>query len=330
VSPRFESRYSLDALVSVVADVARAANPARPESVTQSVYDAARAKAGHKDAPTGKQSAARLGMSWPDALAFALDPERRSTEIALGRRLGSEEAPWIDELAVRSALRTVALRLGKKTLRPAEYRAERERMLAAARRSTRHRLELELPTEGQIERVAGDWERALELAGLAPRVRRENERGVSIVDALELALEAHGALATSHELPIFARANRIALEKIRRPWREYLTELRERRDEWGKWTPSSPPAWRVRPDYRVPVPLPPDLPRIGRREWTREECLDALVLLLAERPGERLTLRGYQEASAGRRDLPSLSALQRQGKFSEMVAEARGLQASSG
>lgn len=324
--PRFTSRYDLRGLVDVVAEVARVADSRQPERVTQAQWDAARASAGHADAPAARQVATRLTMGWVEVLALALDG--RDIDKALGSHLSEDDDPYLTHDAddVRAALRVVALRLGKRTLTPRAYADERAQMLTAARRRWRHRADPALPSVSQVEHIAGSWDAALALAGLGPRPPQERSEGLPIVDALELALEAHGALLTKPELGRFAAANNLSVARHKRgkPWGDYLAELRTRRADWGKWTPPAPPLFGTRPDYSVAVPLPPDAPRRRKRRWTRAECVAALAALLAELPPRtRLTLRRYQQEAVGRRDLPHLASLQRHGGFSEVVAEAR-------
>lgn len=329
-SPRFRSRYDLRGLVDVVAAVARASSPETPEGVSQRAYDAARKAAGFGDAPTAKQTAARIGIPWKEALALALDPAR-SVDSVLGAREGEDDKPWLTSKDVCAALRIVARRLGKKTLKPVEYRLERKRMLDAAKRSYRHLSELSLPTEGQIERTVGSWDEALVAAGLAPRPRATAGTGVPIVAALELFLETFGYLPSVSQLEGFARAQGIPLAKRRRPYADYIAELAAERAEWGKWTPAGP-LRGAKPKLGAPVPglaaLLARFPDVQKRKksWTHEECVAALVGLLTERPSDkRLTEDAYQEASRERADLPSLSSLQRgaRGGFNELMQAAR-------
>ena len=57
------------------------------------------------------------------------------------------------------------------------------------------------PTEGQIVRVAGDWDRALKLAGLNPRSKASGPKaGLPPAEVLELCLDEFGALPTVHEI----------------------------------------------------------------------------------------------------------------------------------
>jgi hypothetical protein len=324
-SARFQSRYDIRTLVDVAHAVARQANSTAPEQVTQKQWDAARAKAGYPGAPSARQVAVRLKLSWAEVLALALGGG--DVDKALGRRFGEDEDPYLDGDDVRTALRTVALRLNKSRLTAAQYVAERERILA--RRSPGS--EFYLPNRNQVERIAGSWDEALAIAGLGPKPRQAQRSGLAIVDALELVLEAHGCLPTRPELDRFVSANGLALARRDKPWAHYLAELRRRRSEWGRWTPASPPALELRPDYTTPVRLPADLPKRQKRGWAREECIAALVSLLNELPAKtRLTMRIYQTSANGRRDLPGLHALQRHAPFSEMVAEARKMRAADG
>lgn len=331
-SPRFRSRYDLRGLVSVVAVVARTIEPKAPEKVSQRHYDTARGVAGHPDAPTAKQTAARLGMPWKEVLALALDPTR-SVDSVLGKKEGEEDQPWLTSEDVRAALRIVARRLGKQTLKPVEYREERRLMLGRARRSYQHRAELSLPTEGQIERITGSWDEALEIAGLKSRPLSGGGTGVPIVAVLELFLETFGYLPGVSQLEGFARVQGVPLVKRERgkPYADYIAELTVERAEWGKWTPAKPLSG-AKPKLDAPVPgLTALLTRFPdaqkrRKRWTPEECIEALARLLTEWPNDRrLTEDAYQEASRSRDDLPSLSSLQRRGgaTFGELVREAR-------
>ncbi|HLH13824.1 MAG TPA: hypothetical protein VKV16_03470 [Solirubrobacteraceae bacterium] len=320
---RITSSWDLRTLLDAVAAVARAANPEEPHLTRQVDYDAARASAGYPDVPTGKQTAQRFGLAWRELLVLALD-ESRDRDKAVGYLAAEPEDDSLDESGVRLALRTIALRLGKRTLTGLEYRRERAEMLAAASLH-RHPIELSLPSEWQILRAAGSWDAALEIAGFERGPAPRAPKGLALVDALELALEAIGCLPTRNELERFAAANRLSIAKGRRGYAKELAELRARRADWGKWTPQAPPPPGQRPDWRVQVELPGNVPLVERRkrEWTRDECIAAIRRLLAELGSERLTQRVYQQKAAGRRDLPALPSVQRHGRFIELVAEAR-------
>lgn len=321
---RFQPRQDLRTLAEVVAEVARAVDPDAPARVLQREWDAARANVGYPDVPRAAQIARRFQLPWAELLELVL--QGHNLDQSIGRLYGEEDDPLLGEAAIRTALKTVALRLGKKTLRPAEYREERQRMLDKARLSWLHGVEPVVPSEGQVIRVAGSWDQALEIAGLALRPPDPGgQKGMAIVDALELCLETFGCLPTSHELERFGKTNGISLARRNERWGFYLTALRQRRQDWGRWTPASPPPLNQRPDYTKPVPglAVAEPPRRRKMRWTKQECVDALVRLMVERPGQKLTQRAYQSASRGRDDLPSLSSLQEHDSFSALVAAAR-------
>lgn len=327
---RYLPRYDLRSLIEVVAAVARTADPARPQTVSQRAYDAARVKSGYPQAPPAQRTAARFNLPWRELLALALD-EKKGHDWAIGKRYGEEERPELTEEAVRAALRTIALRLDQRTLTPADYSGEREKMRAKARLSWRYDRDPRLPSEGQIVWVAGSWDAALAIAGLELRPPDPGgAKGLSRAEVLDLALDATGCLLTSHELNTFAAANGLSLEKWKKgttSWADELTALREMRAEWGKWTPAAPPPKEHRPDYSIPSSwLGRDAgPRRRKQRWTRDECVVAIRQVMAENPGRSLTLHAYQRAASGRLELPAVLAIQRWAPWSEMVAEARAL-----
>lgn len=107
-------------------------------------------------------------MAWPDLLhaLFGGDVVR-----FLGRQRGMAADRDLTAEHIGHALRLIATRLGVRTLRPGQYEAARSDLLAAGARRHRHGQRISLPTAGQIERVAGNRDRALGLAALQPRTR---------------------------------------------------------------------------------------------------------------------------------------------------------------
>jgi hypothetical protein len=320
---RFQSRYDLRGLVDVAAEVARVAAPARPEKVTQDAYDAARARAGYPDAPSARQTASRLRIPWAEVLNLAFDG--RDVTRALGALFGERPERALGPDAIRGALRVVALRLKTESLSLDEYTSEWARMLLRTRRPWLHRSTLDLPKATRISHSAGGWTTALRIADLNPSTRTR-PTGITIVDCLELALEAHGALPSDWETRCFAIANNLSVARFEKskPWSACLSELRTRRDESGKWTPPGPPAKAIRPDFTRPVSLPEGLPQRGKKVWTRTECVAALARVLGELPSNELfTSTVYRLLARGHPDLPALRTIHRRGRFREMVAEAR-------
>jgi hypothetical protein len=183
---RFGSDHHPLELYGVVRDVALTAAPDDPTSVSQSIWDGARANAGHEDAPTARAICARLAdgagrpFPWRQLLELVFD-EARDIERTHALRMRSVADEYMSEDDVYYALRRVALlELGQSSLKPGEYERERERLLAQARRRRNGAFELLvtlLPTVGQVERIAEDWDSALILAELEPRQAQTPDDG---------------------------------------------------------------------------------------------------------------------------------------------------------
>lgn len=95
-------------------------------------------------------------------------------------------------------LRLVASNLDVRTLTPAQYRAERSRLLAADASRWRHGGQLRLPNEHQLATAAGGWQRALRLAGLSGGQGRGGPRSAkpgSIIELIERCFAFHGCRA---------------------------------------------------------------------------------------------------------------------------------------
>lgn len=145
-----------------------------PAKLTQAQVDEALAQLGVKGALTAEGIRRRFDLPWQKLLRVLA-----THEGDLGRAVGladrrKHRVPEDEEIAF--ALQTVAARLGLPTLRPEDYRAERQRLVEADRRAHKHGgdLEQQLPTVEQIETAAKTdsepgWPRALRIAGLGER-----------------------------------------------------------------------------------------------------------------------------------------------------------------
>jgi len=208
-------------LLQRVGEVARAANPAEPETVTQREFDAARDRDERfADVPVARDVARKLGRPWPEVAVLAQEPVT-TQERRLSKKQGEAHQDWLSPEHVAAVLGIVAARLGATTVTSAEYSAERERMLAENRR----RGPLLLPTVEQIQHAmrreihgnprrgtprAGTWDGALKLAGLETSPKRKQKVvGTKQVDLLDRAYDAFGTQLTSDEIVVFAKANGI-------------------------------------------------------------------------------------------------------------------------
>ena len=106
-----------------------------------------------------------------------------------------------------------------------------------------------LPTVGQIERIAGDWDAALALAELEPRrtatKNRHADESVPIAEVLDrFADEADGWFCRRRQLLQYARDRKIVMASraFGSGWEDYIAEATARREARGALTRGLPPA----------------------------------------------------------------------------------------
>jgi hypothetical protein len=269
------SPYSRFELFVAVGDVLRAANPTDPATVTTRAFDKERAAAGHPRCPTAKVICyERLKLAWPELKAIALDP-KRDIAITVARRFQAVGAGRNLSLAeVVLALRTVAMRLRRRTLARPEYKLERERMIRADRRAYRHGGVVTLPTADQVTRVAGSWAEALAAAGLEESTGRALQ-SVPIEEMLDLHFKKHGFVISADSLGPFAAAEGLRVQhRGARRWSEIVEAWRSGHAERGFIIPPRPKRVR-RISYGPPVAW--ELTDRSKVKWTDDELVDVLV-----------------------------------------------------
>jgi hypothetical protein len=323
-TPFESSPYEDSELLTVVSDVARQLKIEVPAKLTQVLFDAHRADAGHPLAPTAKRICARLRGSWDDVRRRAFDPTTDASVLA-GRRRGSSERPCSLEEAA-AALALVARRLGVSCVSKRVYVQERNAVLNADKKRWLHGGRVWLPTEGQML-FGRTWAEIETAAGLehssGKKITPPDVRTQNVLDLIELALETKGALPSKRDLEAFAAASgrQCPRYKMRHP--EYIELLRKRRKESGLPTPDRMLAQAERPDFSV-VPEEVVLVSLRNGVWSRDACVAAFVRALDEANGE-LTQRAYQALSVGRRDLPAAARFEQYGGFGVIRDEARAL-----
>jgi len=329
---RFTSKYDERGLVAVVREVAAHCQPDDPEGVSTRAFDAARAGAGHPDLPTAKQISSRLKRPWAQVLRLAGKPDM-NVALALSRRLGRRsetEDPWMNEELGVAGLRIVASRLQTETLRPSEYVAERNAIVAADGRRHRHGQDLRLPTEGQIVRIFGDWDAGLERAGLQPRPERpakeQDAKGVPIAEAIDRCIEKYDVLPTASEVELFARGEGFPLAR-ERPYSRDLEAVGASRASRGLSTPDGYPPTKERPDYLNPVLQTAAKPGEQRMKnvWQDDEVVESMIRFLDwldEYPGVRATEDRYRAFAHGRAGVASATTVGRCGGHNRNLATA--------
>jgi hypothetical protein len=322
LATRYTSRYRDDELPDVVAAVARVAAPDDPLGVSTRRWDAHRAAAGHPDAPSARQITTRLNragrnvLSWPRIvrLAFATRDEQRQSLVSAARR---PEQPHLGVAHVDAALRLAARFVSGETVYPDEYEVACERALAELPAGPRREgLAAQLPTVGQIERIArnhraehktastlSDWDYALTLAGLPPRPAvqdpaRGKRKAMEVVEMLDLFARLAGLVPTYEQARTFAIKHKLALRDVPYgDWGAIVERYKRELADAGRPVPEGPFAHR-RLRVEVPDGALDGLPRRhgrGQYEKNPDLALDKLQEYLDSLPaGQRPTLRHYR------------------------------------
>jgi hypothetical protein len=348
IAGRFRSAFPTLELYGIVRAVAEVARSQTPTLVTEAAWDAARAAAGYSDAPSARAICMRLAdadgqpFPWRELLELVFD-ETRDIELTHALRTWRVEADdSLDGDDVYYALRRVAIgELEQQSLKPDEYRRERERLIASASRRRSDSVELvaqTLPTVGQIERIAGDWDKALALAELEPRQTptkngHANE-SVPIAEVLDrFADEADGWFCRRAQLLQYARERKIVMAARAQGsrWEDYIAEAAARRKARGALTRGLPPigTW---PSYgRMGEEASSDSVQEATGEtvkpayyWTLERCVEAARKYHDDptAPGNPSQAR-YRAWAVGRPDAPSPSAFARYGGWKVVSKLAR-------
>jgi hypothetical protein len=333
---RFTSPYDARGLPDAVRAIALHCRPDAPQTVSQREFDRARPEVPeHARAPSARQICSRLGVSWCPLLSALFEPSRDVGKfVSHKQRTGTDHQ--LSEHQIRLALRVVAARLDVPTLRPAQYDTARQQLLAANRRR-RHRGNAPiLPTVNQLERAAGDWDHALQLAGLQarpPAAGTGSHRSVvSYHEAIRRFLETQGAMPTSTQLERFASAQSFPLP--RRPpggHQQAMLDVQARFLSEGRWAPATYPPKNRRPRYDFEFARVKQAGEVRRsKRRTKEECVAAVIAYLEQLgPGEKVSQKRYGAWAVGTPH-PAPSAFGRHGGWTAVLTEARAQRRAAG
>lgn len=337
---------TLYAILRAVAEAAVADRPtADPRKVTVRQWRDARhlceADFGHIPLPQEiRRQLAKLNgelLPFPELLAVVFD-EQRDT-VHFHTKMQAEE-PLSEAMSVRHvwyALRYVARSLDPEgvvraeiTLLPGQYERRRRELIAADLRRWKHggHLASRLPTFRQIAHYTGTWDRALDMAELAPRPKTANpsRRSVSIAEAIVAFYERVGVLPTYKKLYRYAADYGFSLEGLRgrryQPFLEQgiaLIRIRELPE---------PPDYEQTKRLRLTWPLPEAPPQSaaprGVHEHTLPQAVRAVIAYVATLgTGEAATQAGWRRHATGNPDIPSYHALARFGGLGVLVERAR-------
>jgi hypothetical protein len=333
---RFTAPYDARGLPDAVRAIALHCRPDAPQTVSQREFDRARSEVPeHARAPSARQICSRLGVSWRPLLSALFEPSRDVGKfVSHKQRTGTDH--HLSEHQIRLALRVVAARLDVPTLRPAQYDTARQQLLAANRRRRHRGNAPPLPTANQLERAAGDWDHALQLAGLQarpPAAGTGSHRSVvSYHEAIRRFLETQGAMPTSYPARALRQRSGISASAKTVRWTPAGHARRAGQVSLGgRWAPATYPPKNRRPRYDfefAQVKQAGEVRRSKRR--TKEECVAAVIAYLEQLgPGEKAGQKRYGAWAAGTPH-PAPSAFARHGGWTALVAEARARRRAAG
>ncbi|HET8751952.1 MAG TPA: hypothetical protein VFM43_05450 [Gaiellaceae bacterium] len=324
----FVSTYSNADLYKLVALAARKARPDAPHSLSVRVFDQTLPAIGYPDAPSGRAIYARLKKPWPVIVERALsersERSERQTEAVLKKR---EEAPWLTERHLYFALKAIAGFKEAETIPELSYEPWRAQYLANRVEETRQSVDLLeqlIPTAGQILRIAASldaegttaWDKALAYAGLAPRPAATTVKGLPIVEAMQLYVEATGGefWPSQDEVERLAKEWGIMIaSRAGKNWSEYLNQYREARAAQGLEMPTTKLVRGTPKPIFGPKPEGLQAPERGNRNrWTDEEEAFRIVtdyVLDCRARGVTPSQRDYKDWQKGHRDRPADSTL---------------------
>ncbi len=216
-----------------------AANPAEPTNVSRRRFDAAALASapgnGAPKLPAAGNIAKALKLGWREVVTVAHEPEAVQNH-RLSQKQTAPYQDWLTDEYVASVLKLAAHRLGVDTLTPDRYRAVAAELRAADEKRWLHGNQLLVPTDDQIIMACGGasanapgggggWDRALALAGLAPRPglgnQGMNRKAPPITVVMERFHEAYGVQPSFRDLKKFAKANGIPYSREeQRKWSE--------------------------------------------------------------------------------------------------------------
>jgi hypothetical protein len=308
----------------------RACRPEDPASTSRPEFDRGRGEVPEfACAPTARQISRRIGLAWSvllDAIFGSPDTVRKTIRARIvGRQNG---ATYLTDQHVGSALRAAAHLLEQETLKPHEYLLARRELLRRDRTRWMHGGNLMLPAEGQIERVAGDWDRALKAAGLQPRSTTHGRVNKPYTEAevLELCLNELSTLPTAEEMRLYAIARGLPMARRKQPYGQTVKDVTAARAARGLTTPATRLPVSQRPDYSAPTNRSPRGPGRAPKRLDEQQLLAGLVVFLDELcPDEWATQEMLLALSTTDSRIPAPSSVTRHGGCDEVLGRARAV-----
>lgn len=298
---QFESRWDPLVLLQVVPRVLRAADPDRPDAVSQRAYNAAREIAGYPDSPRADKIAARFNVSWSRLTSVVIaeaNPLR-----TLSKSDYSRAQRWRSDAEIASALRTAAGWLGTDHINAASYERARAAINAAGKRRHLHgRGFVPLPSAVVIGRRL-PFADAVAAAGLRA-TPRQSTPPMPRHEIVRLIVEHCGFVPRKADVEHFARHHdiRLADQRTSPPHARVVTDVKAEFNRLGRWfpfigrnaTPDDAIA-RIEADGEGARLAAERYPSVRERGYTLDEVRGSIAAAfdLLE-PGQRLTPALYK------------------------------------
>ena len=276
-------------------------------------------------------------LPFPELLALVFDESRDTKRFHTAMQAEEHIAEAMSDHYVWYALRYVCRALDPEgivrvdaTLSPVTYERSRRQLIADDKRRWKYggHLASRLPTYRQIADYAGDdWDKALEIAELAPRPKEPpRARAVPVAEAIIRFYKIVGVLPTRKKLERFATDYRFAMKGMPKgviaPFLdEALVLIRER------GLPEPPPyeeTKRLKVTWPIPdAPEEIEAPR-AVRGYTDPEIIETVIAFVATLGrGEAATQLRWSTFSSGQPGIPSGHVISQHGGLDALVARAR-------
>lgn len=298
---RFESPHDPTVLLVIAREVLNAADPERPESVSQRRYDETRVAIGHGATPRADKLASRWRVSWATFREHALNASDPGQALAISGK--QQVRRVLTRAEAVSAVARVAASLRVDRMQPHDYEVGRRALNARAAARHKHGAHLTpLPSGGNIAR-AFKWHEIAAEAGIV--TSREARPVLARWQAVVAFVEHYGFQPRGEEVRWLGRHHGIQLViHTAEPHRQAITTAQEHFNQLGRWFPPTrygfkpPEGWEsYGDDSEALAALAEQHPRqrTSKEGWTLDELRVVFSRAFdAIGPGERLTVERYR------------------------------------
>lgn len=333
---RVASAYSNADLYEIVEAAARRARPDEPDLLSMNEFDRTLNSIGFPDAPSARAIYGRLKQPWRTIVETSLQPRDVREQVEETKRK-ADEAPWLGARHLFYSINTICRIQEVETLDERDYDRWREEHISSIPgASERQQQEELLPTANQILRISAKlpvpnttlttpaWTKALLYAGRKPYTQAV-ATGMPIIEAIDLYIDA----TESTYIPFRSEIERLAAEWdvsvakriVGKPWEDYITEVRVKRDAKGLVTPTVMPDPKALPQLTRPADLEAKPRKSSKGAWKDTETVIAALtpfVLDCQAAGDPPT-RGRYLKWRKTNPAPAPSTIERDQPFSQWI-----------